>query len=52
MAVYACFRRLECILLEVNRIFHKLFLRFAFKIEVSIDTTDTWKGYGSESLFP
>ena len=40
MAVYACFRKLECIFLEVNHIFHKLFLRFAFTIEVSIDTTD------------
>ena len=52
MTVYACLRKLECIFLEVHRIFHKLFLKFAFKIEVSIDTTDMWKAYGSESLFP
>ena len=50
MTVFVCFRRPECIFTEVNRAFQKLFLRFAFKIEVSIDTTDIWKAYGSECL--
>ena len=50
MTVYACFRKLECIFLEVNGLFDKLFLGFAFKIEVSIDTTDIWKTYDSESV--
>ena len=52
MTVYACFRKLECSFFEVNRVFHQLFLRFAFKLEVSIDTADIWKACGSEWLFP
>ena len=43
MEAYGCFLKIKYICYEASHVFHKVFFRFAPRIEPLINTTDIWK---------